>query len=396
MPENWVQHPVVNTEAGSNPGAPLSWGSPENPDDVVAGYGYVAADTSEVEETFYYHSDHLGSTAYITDQQANVTQYDAYLPYGELLVDEHSSSADLPYKFNGKELDEETGLYYYGARYMNPVTSIWYGVDPLAEMYPNVNAFVYCMGNPIKLVDFDGRNPTDKEAALIADDVYNKDSKAQLEGGWRRIFVKNMKMNDDKSGFKSALYGRWDEEQKKYTEYVYATAGTDMTSYDDWENNFKQVLTGNSAQYKLSVKNARTLAKRFKNLSFVGHSLGGGLASANSLATGKDGITFNAAGLSNKTKEKLNLNHTAAYIRAFIVKGEMLDNKQSMIGLKAEGNIIYFEHKGVITLPIGGLFGESLSAYAHTMDCVKKWFRNDPVPLSYGGRKGSSGGGNAW
>ena len=130
-----MQRPVINTETGSNPGAPLAWGSPENPDDAVAGYGYVPCDTSEVEETFYYHSDHLGSTSYITDQQANVTQYDAYLPYGELLVDEHSSSADLPYKFNGKELDEETGLYYYGARYMNPVTSMWYGVDQLAEKY---------------------------------------------------------------------------------------------------------------------------------------------------------------------------------------------------------------------------------------------------------------------
>ena len=43
MPENWVQRPVVNTEEGSNPGAPLAWGSPENPDDAVAGYGYVAA-----------------------------------------------------------------------------------------------------------------------------------------------------------------------------------------------------------------------------------------------------------------------------------------------------------------------------------------------------------------
>jgi len=41
----------------------------------------------------------------------------------------------MPYKFNGKEFDEETGLYYYGARYMNPVTSLWYGVDPLAEKY---------------------------------------------------------------------------------------------------------------------------------------------------------------------------------------------------------------------------------------------------------------------
>ena len=156
MPENWVQRPVVNTEAGSNPGAPLAWGSPENPDDAVAGYGYVPADTSEVEETFYYHSDHLGSTAYITDQNANVTQYDAYLPYGELLVDEHSSSADLPYKFNGKELDEETGLYYYGARYMNPITSMWYGVDPLTEQYVNIGAYIYCHGNPIRLYDING------------------------------------------------------------------------------------------------------------------------------------------------------------------------------------------------------------------------------------------------
>ena len=168
MPENWVQHPVVNTEEGSNPGAPLAWGSPENPDDAVAGYGYVAADTSEVEETFYYHSDYLGSTAYITDQKANVTQYDAYLPYGELLVDEHSSSADLPYKFNGKELDEETGLYYYGARYMNPLTSMWYGVDAMAEGKTSIGSYVYCMGNPIRMIDPDGNWERNSAGNLVA------------------------------------------------------------------------------------------------------------------------------------------------------------------------------------------------------------------------------------
>ena len=88
-------------------------------------YGYIDNDTM-MEETFFYHSDHLGSTSYITDNQANVTQYDAYLPYDELLIDEHSSSEDLPYKFNGNQFDEETGLYYYGARYLNPITSLWY------------------------------------------------------------------------------------------------------------------------------------------------------------------------------------------------------------------------------------------------------------------------------
>ena len=138
------------------PGPPVSWNDPTNPDDPQAGYGYIANDTTK-EETFFYHSDHLGSTSYITDDHANITQYDVYLPYGELLVDEHSSSEDLPYKFNGKQFDEETGLYYYGARYLNPMASIWYGVDPLAEKYPLISGYSYCGGSPIKLIDSDGR-----------------------------------------------------------------------------------------------------------------------------------------------------------------------------------------------------------------------------------------------
>ena len=108
-------------------GPPMQWDKAEAPDDVQPGYGCVPADTAHHEDIFYYHTDHLGSTSYITDAKANVAQFDAYLPYDELLVDEHSSSEDMPYKFNGKELDQETGLYYYGVRYMNPKTSLWYG-----------------------------------------------------------------------------------------------------------------------------------------------------------------------------------------------------------------------------------------------------------------------------
>ena len=156
VPQSWIQTPRPNTTPGTNPGPPVSWNDPSNPDDPQAGYGYIPNDTTK-EETFFYHSDHLGSTSYITDDKANITQYDAYLPYGELLVDEHSSSEDLPYKFNGKQFDEETGLYYYGARYMNPMASIWYGVDPLAEKYPNVNGYCYTMDNPIKYLDPNGK-----------------------------------------------------------------------------------------------------------------------------------------------------------------------------------------------------------------------------------------------
>mgnify|MGYP001714275222 FL=1 len=157
VPQGWIQTPRPNTTPNTNPGPPVSWNDPSNPDDPQAGYGYIPNDTTK-EETFFYHSDHLGSTSYITDDKANITQYGAYLPYGELLVDEHSSSEELPYKFNGKQFDEETGLYYYGARYMNPVTSLWYGVDPKCYKNIHLGSYVYCSSNPIVRIDPNGED----------------------------------------------------------------------------------------------------------------------------------------------------------------------------------------------------------------------------------------------
>ena len=157
VPQGWIQTPRPNTTPNTNPGPPVSWNDPSNPDDPQAGYGYIPNDTTR-EETFFYHSDHLGSTSYITDDHANITQYDAYLPYGELLIDEHSSSEELPYKFNGKQFDEETGLYYYGARYMNPVTSLWYGVDPKCYKNIHLGSYVYCSSNPIVRIDPNGED----------------------------------------------------------------------------------------------------------------------------------------------------------------------------------------------------------------------------------------------
>ena len=49
-------------------------------------------------------------------------------------------------------------MYYYGARYLNPVTSLWYGVDPLAEKYVTTSGFVHTLNNPIKLADTDGQD----------------------------------------------------------------------------------------------------------------------------------------------------------------------------------------------------------------------------------------------
>ena len=190
----WIQTPHPNTTPNTSPGPPVSWNDPSNPDDPQAGYGYIPNDTTK-EETFFYHSDHLGSTSYITDDKANITQYDAYLPYGELLVDEHSSSEDMPYKFNGKEMDAETGLYYYGARYMNPVTSLWYGVDPLAEKYVATGGYVYTLDNPVRLIDPDGRKlegATKSDAAKMLEDI-NVVFKAEKFAEFRKLISRSGK-----------------------------------------------------------------------------------------------------------------------------------------------------------------------------------------------------------
>ena len=112
------------------------------------------------EPIFYYHSDHLGSASYITDSSGIQTQQLVYLPFGEDWVDMkyNTSQYDTPYKFNGKEKDEETGYNYYGARYYYDWASIWLSVDPMSDKYPHLTSYNYCANNPIMLVDPDGRN----------------------------------------------------------------------------------------------------------------------------------------------------------------------------------------------------------------------------------------------
>ena len=333
VPEGWVQRPKFNGK-GDVPGPPIQWQKPEDPDNAQPGYGYVPTDTTNTEEIFFYHSDHLGSTSYITDAKANITQFDAYLPYGELLVDEHSSSEEMPYKFNGKEFDQETGLYYYGARYMNPVTSLWYGVDPQIEKMPKDGAYSYCFGNPIKLIDPNGERPTEEEAARISAHVYRTE-KVTLTGGWHLSKLNNklkgVIWSDASSGFKSALYERT---YKGKTEYVYATAGTDFTEVSDWKNNIKQ-LVGMSEQYDISMRNAEKISQVTGNseLTFTGHSLGGGLAAANAYKTGRSAMTFNAAWVSPFTVFSRKL----ARIDAYINWGDELNTVQSAVGLRADG-----------------------------------------------------------
>ena len=105
----------------------------------------------------YYHPDHLGSSSYITNLDGEVSQHIEYVPFGEVFIEERNNTWNTPYLFNAKELDEETGMYYYGARYYDPRLSLWVSANPLEEDYPNLSAYGYCHNNPIILYDPDGK-----------------------------------------------------------------------------------------------------------------------------------------------------------------------------------------------------------------------------------------------
>ena len=116
------------------------------------------------EPAFYYHSDHLGSTAYLV-VNGHVAQVLNYLPFGEDWLESNNFNPDDTtrlgiYRFNGKEKDYESGFHYYGARYYwSEVLTGWLSVDPMMDKYPNISPYNYCMWNPVKLVDVDGLYP---------------------------------------------------------------------------------------------------------------------------------------------------------------------------------------------------------------------------------------------
>nr|WP_255491334.1 RHS repeat-associated core domain-containing protein [Dysgonomonas sp. ZJ279] len=77
----------------------------------------------------------------ITNLDGEIVQHIEYVPFGEVFIEERNNKWNTPFLFNAKELDEETGLYYYGARYYDPRTSLWISTDPLQEKYPNISSY---------------------------------------------------------------------------------------------------------------------------------------------------------------------------------------------------------------------------------------------------------------
>jgi RHS repeat-associated protein len=84
---------------------------------------------------WYYHPDHLGSTAMVTNEDDQLVDAVHYFPFGEVWLEERPSSLPEEYFFTAKEFDPETGFYYFGARYLDPRFSKWMTADPALGAY---------------------------------------------------------------------------------------------------------------------------------------------------------------------------------------------------------------------------------------------------------------------
>jgi len=132
-------------------------------------------------------------------------------PWGENLENQFSknyTSFSSRFRFNGKEWDEETGNFYYGARYYDPKISVWLSVDPLAHEFPALSPYNMLMNNPLIMVDPGG----DSTFFYDSDGNYLYTSNDGLTNGITIIDPEGMEgFNMIKDGIEAGDYENSDE-----------------------------------------------------------------------------------------------------------------------------------------------------------------------------------------
>ncbi|MCQ2219710.1 MAG: hypothetical protein MJZ33_14705 [Paludibacteraceae bacterium] len=213
-------------------------------------------------------------------------------------MEESSAGWQSPYYFNSKELDEETGLYYYGARYLNPTEARWLSVDPMFEKYVGMSPYNYCAENPVKLVDVEGRdystniNEVDQTITISAtyftaiEDAKSAENAVDFWNSQTDKFIYQIKNKSDKSDTKDytvkfdlkvevvphdgnsrskklALYSKLKGKRSEDVN-VYMVVNDQKSE----PNNNGKTIAGNIIQIKNSKKEGNT------GIHEIGHTLG--------------------------------------------------------------------------------------------------------------------------
>jgi RHS repeat-associated protein len=102
-------------------------------------------------KTYYYHKDGLGSIVSMSDETGQTVQGYEYDSFGRILS--RSGNIQNPFTYTGREYDEETGLYYYRARYYDPHPGRFLTKDPIGFAGGDLNLYRYVQNNPVNRID---------------------------------------------------------------------------------------------------------------------------------------------------------------------------------------------------------------------------------------------------
>ena len=123
------------------------------------GANYVGIDSHRNYAYYYYVHDHLGNVRITRNSQGYYADQSLeYYPSG-VLFDRSTEKERQPYMFGGKELVSMHGLneYDFTGRWQYSIIPSFTSMDPLCEKYYSVSPYVYCLNNPLKYVDPDGK-----------------------------------------------------------------------------------------------------------------------------------------------------------------------------------------------------------------------------------------------
>ena len=108
---------------------------------------------------YYYHNDNLGSSNVLTDRTGQMVQHYEYSTFGQASYQNNTSAYQVSNRYTGQVCDDETGLYYYNARYYDPQLGRFIEADtivPGADSSQNLNRYSYVNNNPINQTDPNG------------------------------------------------------------------------------------------------------------------------------------------------------------------------------------------------------------------------------------------------
>jgi RHS repeat-associated protein len=153
----------------------------------------------------FQYGNHLDSVAFELDGNAKTISYEEYHPFGTSSFQAAEGGLDVPvkrYRYTGKERDEESGLYYHGARYYAPWLFRWVSCDPIG-IKDGLNVYLYVKGNPVKASDPSGTSIE-----------FTRNTQVQVSKEEEKMFVEIVQQNIQMA---LGLETTYDEEHQQLT-----------------------------------------------------------------------------------------------------------------------------------------------------------------------------------